>query len=115
MSTKSILFVVIIAAAGAASREYAGPRCLGPFCLNARVSDRSLFDRLGTTAKASPGNLHCYESSDGGAFLYFETIDTQPHTVGDVFVSLFPNCMHMGVHKTSTNLQEWKTPQGIGL
>jgi len=112
--TKNILLGVVIAIASVTPRQYAGPQCLGPFCLNVQVSDRSIFERVNGTGKTSGPNPHCYEDESGG-FLYFETIDTEPHTVGDVFLSAFPNCLHMYVNKTSKGLREWKTAEGIGL
>ena len=111
--TKGILLAILLTVAGTLAGEYSGPKCLGPYCLNRRTSDRSLFKRLGITTHTSEPNLYCYQSQSG-VFLYFETVDSEPHAVGDVFLSKFPNCMHMRVHDTPTNLM-WKTDEGIGL
>jgi hypothetical protein len=113
--TRNIVLAILLTVAAVAPPGYTGPGCLGPFCLRDRVTDRSLFDRIGKATQPSGQNLYCYEGTEREAFLYFETIDTEPHVVGDVFLSVFPNCMHMPVHKASADLKEWKTSEGIGL
>jgi hypothetical protein len=63
----------------------------------------------------SARNLRCYEEPAKGAFLFFETFDTEPLNVADVLLSTFPNCMRMKVHLSSGDLLSWKTSEGIGL
>lgn len=110
--TKNVLFAVVLTAALA--QEYSGPKCLGSYCLDRKISDHSLFNRIGVQPESAP-NLRCYEAPGKGAFLFFETFDTEPHNVADVLLSTFPNCMHMKVHPSSGDLLSWKTPEGIGL
>lgn len=111
--TKNVLFAIVLTVSAAVAQEYSGPKCLGPYCLDRKVSDHSLFNRIGVQPESAP-NLRCYEEPKG-AFLFFETFDTEPHNVADVLLSTFPSCMHMKVHLSSGDLLSWKTPEGIGL
>jgi hypothetical protein len=112
---RNIVVAIVVAVAAVTPPKYAGPGCLGPFCLRDRVTDRQLFDRIGKANQPNGQSLYCYEASQDGTFLYFETVTSEPHVVGDVFLSLSSNCMHMQVRKASASLKEWKTTEGIGL
>jgi hypothetical protein len=112
---RNIALAIAVAMAAVVPTGYSGPGCLGPFCVRDRVTDRSLFERIGKANQPSGQSLYCYEGSEGGVFLYLETIDTEPHVIGDVFLSVFPNCMHMPVRKASASLKDWRTSEGIGL
>jgi hypothetical protein len=111
--TKNVVFAVVLTVT-AVAQEYSGPKCLGSYCLDRKISDHSMFNRIGLQPQSAP-NLRCYEEPGKGAFLFFETFDTEPHSVADVLLSTFPNCMHMKEHLSSGDLLSWKTPEGIGL
>jgi hypothetical protein len=110
-----ILFsLLILFSTGAAEqRKYSGPRCLGSFCVNANVPSSRLFEQLGKPAEGK--DVFCYRSQDGRTFLYLKTFHSEPDTVAEVFLSDFPNCMHLPVRTTTKDLRTWKTPEGIGL
>jgi len=105
--TKNVLFAVVLTVT-AVAQEYSGPKCLGSYCLDRKISDHCLFNRIGVQPE-SARNLRCYEEPAKGAFLFFETFDTEPHNVADVLLSTFPNCMRMKVHLSSGDLLSWKT------
>src|SRR3954469_21419783 len=111
---KNILLMFLFSITGVSAREYSGPKCLGPYCVNRNASTHSMFNRIGVQRQSAP-NLYCYAEENRAAFLYFETIDSEPHIVGDVFLSPSPNCAHMRVHRTRAELRSWKTGEGIGL
>jgi len=111
---KNILLTLLFSITGVSAQEYSGPKCLGSYCMNRNASTRSMFNRIGVQRQSAP-NLYCYVEENGAAFLYFEAIDSEPHIVGDVFLSPSPNCAHMRVHRTSAELRSWKTREGIGL
>lgn len=111
---KTSLLSVLLMLATVGAQDYSGPKCLGMYCMNRTLSDHTVFNKLGQHPSSAP-NLFCYSAPEKGTFMFFETLDTEPHTVADVLVSSFPNCTHMKVHATSANISNWKTPEGIGL
>lgn len=111
--TKVISFIVLALTCHRGMQDYAGPKCLGPFCIDHRTPTLKLFEQLGPPArKAAP---FCYESQSGQASLYIQTIDTEQDVAAEVLVSDFANCVHTAKRITTSNLYAWKTPEGIGL
>jgi len=110
-----ILFALLVLLSTGVSeqRKYSGPRCLGSFCVTTNVPSSRLFKQLGKPAKGK--DVFCYRAQDGRTFLYVETIHSDPDTAAEVFLSDFPNCMHLPVKTTTNELRNWKTPEGIGL
>jgi hypothetical protein len=111
---KYTLLILLFSITAVSAQEYSGPKCLGPYCIDRNASIRSMFNRIGAERQSAP-NLYCYAEGNRAAFLYFETIDSEPHIVGDVFLSASPNCVHMPVHRTAAELHSWKTREGISL
>ncbi len=115
--TLMLLFVSLLV--GGASQEtvkYSGPNCLGPFCIDHDVSVRVLFKRLGEPApRASSFSPYCYKAEYGNTFAYFDTMGPDSKVAGALFLSDFPNCVHLVVQTTHDDLHAWKTPEGIGL
>jgi len=64
-----ILVAVFFVAIGyAEGQNYAGPNALGPFRIDADVSMKSLFERLGR-ASSTTGDVFCYRSKDSKVFV----------------------------------------------
>ncbi len=113
---RAILSITMLLASSLASaQKYAGPRCLGPYCLNRDAVISQLFKQLGPAPRNSEFAPYCYESKDHGVFLYLRSAEGVPPTVDAALLSDFPNCMHMATASTADNLNRWKTPEGIGL
>jgi len=95
-------------------QKYTGPQCLGPFCMDRRTSSHDLFHKLGPPARKS--GPYCYEAKEKkNGFLYFTTVHSDPGLAVQVFLSDFPNCLHMLKRVSDADLRTWKTPEGIGL
>ncbi|HLK52214.1 MAG TPA: hypothetical protein VKU42_02095 [Candidatus Angelobacter sp.] len=114
MLKKISLALLLLASCTAETPKYAGPNCLGLFCVDRRTSAHKLFKRLGQPmGKSSP---YCYASPQEDTFLYVKTGDgSDPDLAVEVFISDFPNCLHMPRRVTADDLRAWKTPAGIGL
>jgi hypothetical protein len=97
-------------------QKYAGPNCLGPFCIDRNVPARSLFKQLGPPeSRASRISPYCFQSQDGKKFLYVETFESEPDVTAEVFLSDFPNCIHALKKQTTEDLGAWTTREGIRL
>jgi len=108
-----IFFVAIGYAEG---QNYAGPNALGPFRIDADVSLKSLFERLGQTSSTT-GDVFCYRSNDGKVFVALTRMVAayDAKIAGTVTLSSFPNCVNRSVEATPDDLAAWKTKKGIGL
>jgi len=103
--------------------SYAGPDCLGPFCLsNTLKKPGSVFKELGHSTfpiQASPSLYpYCYQSPDGKEFVRVVMSHETPPEPSAMFLSDFPTCMHVSKKFSSTStadLGQWRTPEGIGL
>jgi hypothetical protein len=113
MNVLTALSLIVLLGAQPGEKGYRGPKCLGPFCLGPRVSADSLLKQLGKPA--TKGSPYCYQSPDGGSFLYVTTLEGEAGRVGSVFLSDFSNCMHRDIQATTDDLPGWKTREGIGL
>jgi hypothetical protein len=96
--------------------EYAGPDCIGLFCIDAdvHVSLNGLQRKLGRPAQRASRQspFYCYQSEDKRTFLYVGvTHDTE---IDGAFLSDFPNCIHTNLAISPSDLHAWKTPEGIG-
>ncbi len=98
---------------------YSGPECLGPFCLaNTLKRSSTLFRELGSLQSATRVQLYCYHASAGKAFLRVAVGDERPQEISGWLLSDFPTCQRASwkaESATNANLQDWKTPEGIGL
>lgn len=116
---RAIMLLFASLLAGGASQEavkYSGPNCLGPFCIDHDVSVPVMFKRLGEPApRVSSFSPYCYKAEDGKTFTYFDTLGPDSKVAGTLFLSDFPNCVHIAVRTTHDDLRGWKTPEGIGL
>jgi len=99
------------------AQEYRGPKCVGSFCIDPKLTTvDSLLKRLGEPAgRKSKAPNYCYQAKNGQAYLFIETIGSEPDRAGDVLLSYFRNCMHMTPRLSAEDLQAWKTTEGIGL
>jgi hypothetical protein len=52
---------------------------------------------------------------DGEAFLYIDSLHSQPDQAADILLADFSNCAHTPVQTTSEDLRAWKSREGIGL
>ena len=91
--------------------EYAGPKCLGPACINRKSSLGSLFAQVG--APPTKGVPYCYRAKDGRASLAIavvrgELTDLDLNSSGECDAR-FPS------RSTPVNLYGWKTAEGIRL
>jgi hypothetical protein len=112
-----ILVAVFLVAIGyAEGQKYAGPNALGAFRIDADVSMKSLFERLGQPSSTAR-DVFCYRSKDGKVFVTLTRIVAayDAKVAGTVTLSSFPNCVSRSVKATPDDLAAWKTEKGIGL
>ncbi|MGA8493501.1 MAG: hypothetical protein WB711_23975 [Terriglobales bacterium] len=112
-----VLLAAMLLSAGLASEQkYAGPRCVGLYCLNRDAVVSQLLKRLGPAPpRSSEFAPYCYESKDHRVFLYLRSAEAVPPTVDAIFLGDFPNCLHMPTALTTDDLNAWRTTEGIGL
>jgi hypothetical protein len=77
------------------------------------MSMKSLLAIFG--AKPSGKYTYCFADKEHGLFLYTRPLDDGSRRVAEVFLSSFPNCMHMPILNTTIDPNIWKTPEGIGI
>lgn len=112
---------------------YAGPECLGYFCMQSDVHEglpsntlRLLEPSTQASARSAGEAGYCYHSQDGSAFLRIELSHQVPPQPNTAFLALFPNCLYDSpsgvkqvpqklVRPTSSNLSKWGTDEGIRL
>lgn len=98
-----------------AKTTYTGPDCLGPFCAeNTIKASNSLLQELEDPRPSSRGSLNCYREPSRHAFAQLE----QDEGGSGLLLSDFPTCAHASravERVTTANIQDWKTPEGIGL
>ncbi len=108
-----ISIMALLLAYQSGAQKYAGPKCLGPFCIDRRTATSKLVRQLGSPAQRA-AQYWCYEK-DGCSALRMQTIDSEPDVVAEVFVSDFPNCRRLPKRVTTDDIYAWKTREGIGL
>jgi hypothetical protein len=114
--TSIFLTLTLLLASLANGLKYSGPKCLGPFCIDRNVPVRTLFKQLGPpSTRPSRLSPYCYQSQDGKTFLYVEAFDSEPDMTAEIFLSEFPNCMHVPKKVTTDNLNKWATKEGVRL
>src|SRR5947209_7646838 len=112
MKKKRLIFAALLAANWCTAQVYSGPERLGPFHIDRNTPTKSFFKELGTPKQNR--EPYCYQSQDKKAFLYFETIHAEKGVVGAIFLSVFPNCVHLPV-QSANGVLNWKTDKGIEL
>jgi hypothetical protein len=91
--------------------KYAGPKCLGPACINRKSSIRSLFAQVGEPR--TKGVPYCYRAKDGRASLAIAVVRGE---LADIDLSSSAQCdARFPSGSTQTDLYGWKTPEGIRL
>jgi len=91
--------------------KYAGPKCLGPACINRKSSIRSLFAQVG--APPTKGVPYCYRSRDGRASLAIAVVRGE---LNDLDLSSSGQCdSRFPSASTPRDLYGWKTAEGIRL
>jgi hypothetical protein len=109
--------VIVFAAASfvpsvATAQTYSGPKCLGPFCVDRKVSNDMLVERLGP----SISNRGAYGSKDKLAFL--QIIGASKDEIGTVELSDTSPLKSSENELLATSKEDfrtWKTREGIGL
>jgi hypothetical protein len=77
------------------------------------MSMRSLLAIFG--AKPAGRDTYCFADKKHGLYLYARKRDNGSGIADYVFLSSFPNCMHMSVLDATIDPNVWKTPEGIGI
>jgi len=103
--------------------SYAGPDCLGPFCLGNTLKPANVvLQELGFPPSAKQpltlGFPYCYQSPNGKSFARLDFSHESPPEPWTLFLSDFPTCMHVPTGFKSVaamDLSDLKTPEGIGL
>jgi len=94
------------------AQSYSGPRCLGPYCLDRKLSQDDLFDRIG-----APGTSPWYyRSADNSQILY--VIQSANFLVGGLVLrdsSYLKPSEVKSLTPTKEKLSAWKTTEGIRL
>jgi hypothetical protein len=66
-------------------------------------------------AKPTGRDTYCFADKEHGLYLYARKRDDGSGIIDSVFLSSFPNCMHMPVLDSTIDPLTWKTPEGIGI
>jgi hypothetical protein len=66
-------------------------------------------------AKPTGRDTYCFADKGHGLYLYARKGDDKSGLVEVVFLSSFPNCMHMPVLDATIDPNIWKTTEGIGI
>jgi hypothetical protein len=93
---------------------YHGPKSLGPYTVEHRVSNEALFRILGQPVSTKVDSF-CYESSDGNFSLSFDRIADNPKEVGSVLIAEFSLCSGARRQTTQSGPNKWRTEKDIGL
>ncbi len=107
-----LLGVTLLAPIVVGAQEYHGPKCLGPFCVDRKLSPNNLSNRLGPLNRYSS----TYRSEDKRAFLAI--IGAWKDTVDGVILgdsSSFKSADERLLTTTKEDINVWKTVEGIGL
>ena len=117
-STAAIFLVALALTAFSApyrpAPSYPGPSSLGPYSHDRDVPLKSFLTKLGTQPVRGR-ETYCFADKEHGLYLY-ATVDHHGSAVVDtVFVSTFPNCVHLKVEPALIDPGVWKTPEGIGI
>jgi hypothetical protein len=96
----------------AAAQTYSGPKCLGPFCVDRKVSTKMLVERLGP----SISNRGAYGTKDRLAFL--QIVGAPKDEIGTVELgdtsTLKPSEKEL-LATSKEDFRTWKTREDIGL
>ncbi|MFI5098722.1 MAG: hypothetical protein ACHQT6_12185 [Candidatus Acidiferrales bacterium] len=112
LSRAAFLFVSSFFPVFANAQAYSGPSCLGPFCVDRKLSQDDVFEQLG-----APGSTPWdYRSQDKSQLL--RVIESTNFNVGGLILS-DPSYFHRSgeqyITATKVKFGDWKTTEGIGL
>jgi hypothetical protein len=111
-----VIAVACLLFLGNVADGYSGPNCLGPYCVESNTKTQTLFERLGSPLSQNGRYTgYCFESQDDKTFLYFDARADDETVVGDLFLSDFPDCLHIKIRTTPQRISVWKTREGIGF
>lgn len=109
-----LLTMKSLASFGAGARVYAGPKCLGPACIDRNTSFEGLAQRLG--GPSSSGGIYGYRAKNSQAFLIIT--DGAHGELGSIDLrdfAEFGNWTEKDEKLAAQDIHNWKTPEGIGL
>ena len=66
-------------------------------------------------AKPTGKYTYCFADKETGLYLYTRPLDDGSGRVAMVFLSSFPNCIHLPVLNATIDPAVWKTPEEIGM
>jgi hypothetical protein len=108
-----LLTMASFAPIGAEAQVYSGPKCLGPVCIDRKISFEGLAQQLG--GPSSAGGTYGYRTKDGQAFLI---IGDGGGTLASIVLRDFAKLgtwTEKDEKLTTQNIRNWKTSEGIGL
>ena len=94
--------------------RYTGPRSLGIYSHGRAITSKSFLAPFGTVPTRR--DVYCIADKDDGLYLH-ASVDAEHDRahVNSVFLSSFPNCMHLPLVSARIDPAIWKTPEGIGI
>lgn len=114
ISVAILLTMTCLASTGAEAQVYAGPKCLGPVCIDRNDSFEGLAQHLG--GPSSAGGIYGYRAKNAQAFLI---ITGSPHgelsSIDLRDFSEFGTWTEKDEKVTGQDIRNWKTPEGVGL
>ena len=114
ISTATILTMMSLASIGADAQVYAGPKCLGPVCIDRNASFEGLAQQLG--GPSSAGGIYGYRAKNGQAFLIITgSPDGGLSSIDLRDFSEFGTWTEKDEKVTGQDIRNWKTPEGVGL
>jgi hypothetical protein len=112
MAKAALMAIALLAPNLATAQTYAGPKCLGPFCVDRKVFANTLIERLGP----SISNRGIYGSKDNLAFL--QIVGASKDEIGAVELgdtSPLKSSEKELLATSKEDFRSWKTHEGIGL
>jgi hypothetical protein len=114
ISAEILLTITSLASTGAEAQVYAGPKCLGPVCIDRNASFEGLAQHLG--GPSSAGGIYGYRAKNAQAFLII--IAGAHGELGSVSLrdfAEFGSWTEKDEKVTAQDIRNWKTPEQIGL
>jgi hypothetical protein len=113
-SAAILMTMTFLASTGAEAQVYAGPKCLGPVCMDRNPSFEELAQRLG--GPSSAGGIYGYRTNNAEAFLIIT--DGGHGDLGSISLRDFAeygNWTEKDGKLAAQDIRNWKTPEEIGL
>lgn len=114
LSAAILLTITSLASTGAEAQVYAGPKCLGPVCIDRNESFEGLAQHLG--GRSSAGGIYGYRAKNAQAFLIItDGAHGELDSINLRDFAEFGTWTEKDEKLATQDIRNWKTPEEIGL